>query len=104
MRHLQAIRNQKEQEHREKVRSLLIRLDQMPEYENLAFHYQNLRDGLAKAFRESFEIDAMSLDDSATYSDIRSDLRSMIDTIRREELDLLESAAEMNEEYSKEQV
>jgi hypothetical protein len=44
------------------------------------------------------------MDDSATYCDIRSDLRSMIDTIRREELDLLELAVSQHEEYSKEQV
>ena len=94
----------KEQEHRAKVRSLLIRLDSIPEYENLTYHYQNLRDALRTAARESFEIDAMSFDDSTTYSDIRNDLRSMIDTVRKEELDLLELAAQMNEEYSKEQV
>ena len=93
-------RMNREQTHQRDVRLLTSRIDDdemRPEMIDISHTYATVRLHLVAAINGLRDIDGYSLDESATYDEVRDDLRQMLRALRSDEIALLEMCSNMNE-------
>ena len=93
-------RMNREQIHQRDVRLLTSSIDDdemRPEMIDISHVYATVRLNLIAAINGLRDIDGYSLDDSATYDEVRDDLRQMLRALRSDEIALLEMCSNMNE-------
>jgi hypothetical protein len=93
-------RMNKEQTHQRDVRLLTSGIDDdemRPEMIDISHTYATVRLHLIAAINGLRDIDGHSLDDSATYDDLRDDLRQMLRALRSDEIALLELVSNMTD-------
>ena len=93
-------RMNREETHQRDVRLLTSRIDDdemRPEMIDISHIYATVRLHLIAAINGLRDIDGYSLDESATYDEVRDDLRQMLRALRSDEIALLEMCSNMNE-------
>lgn len=91
-------RMNREQIHQRDVRLLTSRIDDeemRPEMIDISHIYATVRLHLIAAISGLKDIDAYWLDESATYDDVRDDLRQTLRALRSDEIALLELVSNM---------
>jgi hypothetical protein len=87
----------REQRHRDEVRQMSALLDEenAPHMAPLTAHYQQARAGLRAAIHHLTRLDGLTLDEGG-YHELTMELRSMLDTLRSDEIALLELCGAMS--------